>query len=424
MKLLRKVCVMAAVVLTAGAAWAEDVSSVREELADLRAKVASMESARMAPATGDCEALTSMKKKAAIKIGGGAEHVIALVEREDTTSESDDAYTVDGIWEASLKIRAYATKDTYLHIKLDLEDDGEQMEECYFVWKSLMGSDFGLKLGKKEIEFGMDKSVGYLDGFVHGGADVLNWSMENEGGSNPHGDIGVDSFPGEQDNTFAVELNWKYKDLLKAYATLFQNKKARGMHEDRPDDNMGFQSFAFQVDMFPLEGLGVHASFIRLYNDSKGDRHYYNAAGNRIWMNGAVSNDYSEADQYAMSIGADYSFKSLPLKIWTEYLHGWNWNYDDDQSSDTLQLGMEYDINESLTWGLMGEWAQLDKINSGNYREEDYYNINTALTYTMDSGIYVILEYAHQWYDGDGKAGTGNRDRDADFVGLTTGFSF
>ena len=77
--------IVAALVL-GGAAYAaeSDAASLKSELADLKAKVAAMESTTMmAPATtGDVEALTSMKKKGAIRIGGDVE-VAAMVASRD-----------------------------------------------------------------------------------------------------------------------------------------------------------------------------------------------------------------------------------------------------------------------------------------------------------------------------------------------------
>ena len=59
-----------------------------------------------------------------------------------------------------------ADKDTYLFIKLDVDDfyngsgdDDELLEEVYFKWSNVRGSNFDIRFGKGELAYGQDKDV-------------------------------------------------------------------------------------------------------------------------------------------------------------------------------------------------------------------------------------------------------------------------
>ncbi len=64
------------------------VSSLRDELADLKARAAALESSDMAPAAGgDADTLTSMKQRGAIKIGGDVAVDVVVRDRDEPGSE-------------------------------------------------------------------------------------------------------------------------------------------------------------------------------------------------------------------------------------------------------------------------------------------------------------------------------------------------
>jgi hypothetical protein len=418
---------------------ADDVTSMKQELADLRAKLASMESTQASECAtcgpvscgcgepsmeGEAKNLTSMKKKGVITIGGGAETFAFVVHRDEDPrnihGEDDviDSTTVSG--EADLKFKVAASKDTYLNIKLDLEDfsdaDVDQddlLEELYFVWKNVMGSDLQLAFGKKEVKaFGQDETVGYFDGLVHGGADLLDWGEEADSSkseynpANLHDGVGTNHLPGELDNVFQLEATYKFADMAKFMVAVFQDKKGRGMHEDRSDDH-GLQSGAAKLVLTPVEGFEFEVSGISRHNDSKGDKD--------------LSGSRAEDDESAISVGFNYEFCGLPLYVFGEYLHGWDQKWTEDMDTDTVQLGMVYGLTECVDFGLMGEWAQIDE--GKNYEEEDYYNLYATMYYNFENGISVGLEYCHQWFDGDLYAG-GDHEAEAQAIGFVTSWSF
>ncbi|MBN2714096.1 MAG: hypothetical protein JXR97_16880 [Planctomycetes bacterium] len=403
-----------------GIAQADD-SSMRSEIDDLRAKVAALESVEMAPAAGgDASSLTSMKKKGAIKIGGKVEVAIVVTDRDDvphpvTDSEDDSVFSTQ-FTTASVELAfdIAATKDTGLKIMLDPDDfwdeDPDQddlLEEVYFYWKNIRGSNWGVNLGKKELCFGQDFDKLVLAAVTNSDSHstLLKSFEENDtadsSADNSHGEVGEDSWPREEDNVFTIEANYKYKDLLKWEVAVFQSntttgggRNTRGMHEDRSDDTLFFQSMSTRLTATPIEGLSIELSFMKEHNDSNGDE---DAHGK-----------YAEDDKYAVSLGAEYKVKSVPLTVFGEYLHGWDWDWREDYSADVLQLGVKYGVTDKIDLFLIGNWVGLDddhsaRMNSTKAGEdnEDLLTVQTAIQYKLDSGMIFSLEYEHEWWDGD-----------------------
>ncbi len=418
--------VAAALLVTAAGVRADDVASLKAELADLKAKVASMESTQMAPAaSGDCESLTSMKKKGAIKIGGEGIVYVQVVRRDENplalNGENDKIDITEFNGEATLDLEVAASADAALKIRLDLEDffDGavqntDLLEEVYFQFKNVMCMPLTINFGKKEVEaWGLDRTVGYNEGMSHGFAPVLNW---NDGGSTPWspantiGTVGTNNFiSAEYDNMFTAEAIYSFQDLAKVYLAVFQNANT-GMHEDRSEDSLFFQSYAAKLELTPVEGLKMQTSFINRHVDSNGDKDLYGRK--------------AEADTYAISTSIEYSPKCIPLSVWAEYIHAWDAGYYNDADNDLVTIGAEYGLTENLTLGAMFEWANVDNSTTNLvYCDEDYYDITAALTYTLSSGITMSLQYEHEWYKGDIKTGS-DVDADADAILFVTGFQF
>ncbi len=481
--------VMAIAMLLCSTVFADDVASLKEELQDMRAKMSAMEAAQMAPAAGgDAESLLSMKKKAVIKIGGSLDVYAYTVHRDtDPTADYDGDgdpggdINNDGVLEfreddeidqtffgfcPALTLEAKATEDTRVYFKLDLDDtatDGDLVEEAFFEWKHVAGSNWKIWLGKDEVEFGQDKSIGFFNTWAHGGADgcgdtwnAFSTSSENPNGwsdANYHGWMAPNNFPGEVDNTFALQAAYDYKDLLTWSFSLFQNPAAKGSYEDRSEDTLFFQSFATKMTIMPMEGFEAEISFIRQHDESMKweDSSKQNSMANLVALQNnfartteldtvAEQNNYQDDytnDQYAISLGAAWQPKNTSLEFFGEYLHGWDWGYDDRVDTDTVSLGMIWGVTESIDLGLMGEWANWDRDNAlhGEWEDVDYWNLYMTAYYTMNSNVQIGVEYMHQWFDGEGDywdstAPNANVSRgfdfdsDMDVFGVVTKFSF
>ncbi len=438
-----------ALALTMSAVRADDVASLRAEMADMQTKMASMEAALATPAakvSGDCEGLTSMRKRGVITIGGYAATMLQVVRRDDDPTdmisatqyrgENDiiDSTTFTG--EANLYVDVQAAENAKLRLKLDLEDffDGavqnqDLLEEVYFQFKNVFCAPLTVNIGKKEVEaFGLDRSVGYLHPFTHGYSELFNWSEGFGGGSNwhtnvgTHGLLGTGSLPGEVDNTFMLEGAYEFQNCAKLILSVFQNPDSqfKQMHEDRSTDSLFFQSYAAKFELTPVEGLKLQASYINLYNDAAGDQEV-SIYGNR-----------AEDSKNAISLGLEYSFCGLPLEIFAEYLHGWDWGYRNGRSTDTASVGVIYGLTENIDLGVQFEWAGIDTDSPdavvNYYENEDYYNLYLTAYYNMSCGMRLGVEYQHNWFEGNRSnqpAGSPNDvNADADYIGLVTELSF
>lgn len=385
---------------------------LKAEIADLKAKVASLETAQMAPAAGgDATSITSMRKKAQITIGGKFEvDLIHVWGDMRENNQADGSHTQFGPDSADLDLKMNASADTFLKVKLDLDDfwdsslDGQGddlLKEVYFRWNKVRCSNFDIVFGKKSVDYGMNKNVGITDSFQDGDADYL--------GDEYAGTIGSQAFPaGEPSDHLQIEGVYHHKDLLNVYATLFQNEDSRGMDNRRSEDDVFFKSMALKVEFMPVENLMLQASVINLHQE------------------GADAEDATST-----SLGIDWTMNNIPLNLWAEWQHGWDTGYDSRVQVDVLSLGATYGVTENIDLSVLGEWARVKDGSSrdgdGNvinrFRREDYTQLVFTGTYKFDNGIYMTAEYAKQWFDGDIQGG-GSRKRDVDMIGFRTGWKF
>ena len=413
--------------------WSE-VSAMREEVADLKAKMASVaQSQAPAFALGDAESLTSLHKKGAIRVGGDINVDLLYKRREDGNAFKNDE--VDSVEfhtnSANLRFKIEASPDAYLYIKLDLDDfwnndaaaveQDDLLEEVRFVWNHIRGSNWGMIFGKGEVPYGQDRTLGIIQSYHHndvsysseGPVFLLAGSEEGpeSANGNPHRNVGLTRHPGEVDNVFMIAANWTYKQMLKWEIAVFQNNETtgrgamtRGMHEDRSDDTLFFQSMATRLWITPMENLTLEVSFIKQHAESFGDDDLF---GGR-----------AEDDQYAISIGGEYAFARIPLQIFGEYQHGWDWAHTEGYNTDTYQLGAIWAVTDAIDLGLMAEWLAIDL----NDFEQDYWRLVLSGKYRFDNGMYLILEYGHEWWDAD--YDTADDDKEADLLGFRAGWAF
>jgi len=445
---------LAAVVFGAGFTYADDSASLRSELADLKAKVAAMESTQQDGGCNSCgscgttggnctacgaECLTSMKGNGNIKIGGSV-HVDLLFihgESNETTNINgdDDDYrrTVfgagsDAVSDAStLDFKINAADNMYFMITLELNNDengsGDILENLYFAWEGVKGSNWDLYVGEKAIDYGMNKSVGIMKSFHDGGAYLISEGYGGPAGTvngtgNRSGAIGVQgstafatqgTWSTSSTERYQIELVYHYCDLANFYFTLFQN--SAGVFEDRSNDNLGFESWAVKAEVMPLEGLTVQASLENWHNES------------------VTKTNARTEDSLNLSVGFDYDFQCLPLNVWSEYQHGFDSTFANQTDIDIWSIGATYGFSECLSGTLMFDWANVDDpLQSGvnnltNVIDEDYYQIVVNGTYTFDNGVYFMAEYAYQWFDAD-RTGAGDLDSNASMIGFRVGLDF
>jgi len=424
-----------------------DSSTLKAEIADLKSHVAALESARQSNSTSaDAESLLSLRRKGSVQIGGEVAIDLLVMHRDDGDPDGDgiatpaeDGDTIDSTIfhtdEAYLAFAIQANQSVSLNLLLDLDDAWERdgggpeqddlLEECYFLWENIAGTPWSLAFGKKGVDYGMDDAAGITPSLHEEGAVAWLADMEAVAADpNTHAGVGTNDFPYTQaSDLFMIEAQYMYKELARFYVSLFQNNEStgggrltRGMHEDRSDDTLLFQSFAAKLELTPKEGLMMQASVIHWHLDSMGDDDLRLADGS------ITDRGDAREDKTAISLGLTYDFRAVPLSTFGQYQHGWNWTYNADVDVDMATLGVTWHATEALDLGLMGEWAEID--DAPGYDDENYWQVAVAGTYTLENGIYFILEYAHAWYDADFAAPGGDIDREADLVGLRMGWEF
>lgn len=431
-----------AMLLVAGTAMAME-SGMREEIADLRAKVAALETTQMAPAAGgDCQSLTSMKKRGMITIGGDVETAIIV-------ANMDDRATVDGGQDDEVDSTNFTTTDADLNfkvaanacmglvLKLDVDDawdapDGagidqdDFLEEVYFYFKNVMQSPWGINFGKKEVPFGQDKDLLILPGlfntsghFIAYNQMLKDYSAEpNVGGATPHmTPDGLTFWPVEQDNRFMVESTYAYKDLLTLEMAVFQD--SRGMHEDRMDDHLLMESYAMRVKVMPLEGLTLQASYMNQHNDSGDD--------DTIEHNGISKIENGNDNVKSLSLGVDYKLKSLPLELFAEYAYGWDGMNNEEYDCHALQIGGAYGVTEAVDLIMTGNWVDIDQDDNvgatDTERDNDLYSVQIGVQYKLEQNITLSMEYQHDWYDFD-VDGADDYDQNADALAFGIKWNF
>lgn len=435
----------AAMLLTSGASAEDEIANVRAEVSDLKAKIAAAEAAAAAASGGEAEALTSLKKKGAIKIGGEFLIDCLHLRRDDGDPDGDGNPNEAGEDDDEISSTQFRTEDAYLsfeirasadaslHILLDLDDMWERdqgavaqddlLEECYFLWENIAGSRFSLAFGKKTVDYGMDDAIGISTSIQEGEVIWLS-AMEQAGANhNAHAAAGTNDLPAAQpSDIFQVEAQYKWRDTARLTVALFQNNEStgggamtRGMHEDRSDDTLFFQSGAIKLDFTPKEGWALQLSAINWHNDSMGDGELRVGNGSLADAGDAV------ADKQALSIGFTCDLATLPLSFFGQYQHGWNWTYDRNVDADAFTLAGIWHAAQRIDVGLMAEAAWLD--NAFGYDLECYSQIATNIAYSFENGITLILEYAHASYEGDLDGG-GKAKRKADMVGFRTAWEF
>lgn len=395
--------------------------------ADMTGYSVSSDAARFAPAGGgDNESLTSLKKKGAVKIGGDLELDLNIVNRDERNNDSDDFdNTSYNTSDMDLNIRVDMTADTFLFIKLDLDDlndssingGNDLLEEVNITWKNVRGSNWTVILGKDEMPFGSDVDYLITDPYTHNGSGVsyLGRSYDNGGGMN-NAHLGVTesgfSHPGEIDNVFAIQAQYAYKDLAKLELAVFQNDEVnamgddRGMHEDNSEDSMLLRSYATRLTVTPVEGLSMQLSFANRHLDSMDDDTYGYTDG--------------EEDSYALSFGVDYKWNSVPVEVYGEYIHGWNVRHLDDMDTDTIQVGLVWGVTEKIDLITDFEWMGIDNDTGSANIDEDLYRWSLGGCYTTDYGVKFLAEYLHEWYDSDSNWD----DADADVISFRAAYSF
>jgi hypothetical protein len=409
----------AATLLVTSFGFSDDVASMRAELADMKAQLSAqsaMDSCTTCEMSGP-ESLTSLKKNAQVQIGGNLNVDLVFAERDTATSgnirtthfaiPSDPIHASDSTLD--FKINTSDPK-SYVFISLDLGEwdasptAGQSLiDKAYFAWEDVSCTNLDIIFGKADTHYGVDKSPGIMPSLQDGGLYVADGQYD---GGTTNSSATQALLPTGATDVYMIGLAYDF-DWATFYFDLFQNGTGRDSDGNSQDDLL-FESWNTALEFNPSESLMVKVSFQNLHSET---------------ANAAVGG--REEDQKSISLAANYT--TCSWDFWTEYQHGWNVRYDDGADADMFTLGAMYTMNEQWAFYGMAEYGELTDIsamanNNTAATSEDYTQFQLGAIRTLNSGMTLTFEYAHQ--EVDTNATTGDNKQKADSIGMRAGFSF
>ncbi len=402
------------------------VADESAELADLTARVATLESQLMAPAGGgDAQSLTSLRQKGQVRIGGNVELDVWVVNRDEANDSEDEMdYTNAFDMDADLDVRVDGGPNEYLFMKLDLDDNDDLVEELQFVFTNVRGYPVTIVFGEDEIWFGEDRDELIADPYVHGqgaGGSIHAYNPDFVGEvenvivppssvdpddiweNNPHESPMIMTpsmgswemtLPGEVDNRFALQCGWEVNDWLTVSGSLFQNTAQ--MTEDRSRDH-GIQSYAVQAKVKPNEQWQGQISFINQHDDLFGDDQEAqvdeNQAFNLADLQRRAQNAIHEILQERLASGemtaAEWSEMAQPA-----YGGAGTWIADTDDDTKAISASVGW-TSADTKWEAWAEYiygwdvAHLDELDS--------HTVSLGALYMLTERIALITQggYVH-----------------------------
>lgn len=349
------------------------------------------------------EWLESANRNAKVSVGG--EFAMDYIRRDASAGLGSSLHTSEmRLSNSNLRLRVNAYQGVTACFKLDFSqppnngNDGDfLLEEAKLVIDAVGGGDWKFIFGKGEAPYGQDRALGILQSYHH----RANAVDSSEGPShivNTEGTL-ARWRPGEVDRVAMAGAGYTFSQNLYAEAAVFQGAEHSPV---APENDMG-TSFSARIWWDPFETLTLQASAMRL----------------SMKPEEPIVSGNIRSGAWAVSVGFDWHMRKWT--VFGEYEHGWNWDHLKDSSSDTFQLGAAYALNHAWRLGAMGEWMRIRSPETG--QQDDFRKVAANIRYTLDNGVFFLLEYGHEWYLGKRSMQPDDR-RDGDFLGFRTGFSF
>lgn len=342
-----------------------------------------------------CSSLRSAKGGATVRLGGElfTDYIGSIYD-----GKGIEGTDYDGKWyihNSNLRFDFQFSDNLKAEIKIDLSDSPYResqmvMEEAMIIWESVCGGPFGLFFGVGEVPYGQDRTLGIIQSYNHTegygsseGPIILSapYLANARGTSNVY-------HPGEVDRVVMAGISYTWNDIIKAEFAFFNPSGFNdniGIYDSvtTPDD-AGVFSFAARLWWnMPIDGLIAEISGIRKHVAKRGDKGLYGPDALR--------------DEYAVSAGLDWNIDNN-LEVFAEYQHGFNWGFIQNYHTDTVSLGMLYDLTERLSLGGMIEWLHIS--DRGDISDFNKFVLHTQ--YKFANGVYLIAEYGAELYNWDG----------------------
>ncbi|MHC4886677.1 MAG: ABC transporter C-terminal domain-containing protein [Planctomycetota bacterium] len=389
--------------------------SADEEIADLQARIASLEAKMMAPAaSGDAESLMSLRKRGQVKIGGKVELNMFHLKRDEvnlgnhqnvdgtTLAQGISGYSLDSValgdgitghagqnirggdtfnydtysWEGNLTFSVDINADTKAIIDFDLEEDAisDLVEDIYIEFNKVRGSNWKITLGKTSMPFGQAYTPSISTPFIDEGTLVMNdYSRTNDRNaiSDPHTAVGIDidNANGAATNVFGIiaEYSWK-NNLTLEMATYMDGKDANstaGQSQDMFGDKSDplFATYTARLTWTPNEAFTGSVSFMNEHESAGGFSEW--AAAGATGLRAARTADTNGADNLensrALSVAFTYDCKPLKTEFFGEYVANWNMGWEENDA-DIFQLGGAYSFSPKIK--LTGWWEMMHVDNN------------------------------------------------------------
>lgn len=297
----------------------------------------------------------------------------------------------------TFKIDVNENFDAFLKFNLQSYNrSGYDTAEAYWVrWKNIRNSGFGLKVGRDTLPFGEATPIGVLDTYAAGDGDGIaeaQWRMSDVMG-HVNSVTGV-YVPG--DNYYAdfsnpLHNNWdgdRYVQITPSWESgdgrfgaefsLYQNwdwykhakRSRRGNSGYYSGNTWKVRSYAISASARlrwrPIEGLLLSGSVANFRDTTK---HAYGSLGVGRQMlgyrwggSGIQGGPILGGDAGAKNnIAIDLAFIYRPaafnrLNVWGQWIHGMNVDNIKDLDSDTVNLGVSFDVNRKWTIFAMGDY--------------------------------------------------------------------
>lgn len=366
-----------------------DYLRLKSELSDLR---------ELKGISGAPESMRSAGGQGSLSIGGEI-NVDYITSWQERGAHSNPGLKNTGGWQlnsTNLRFNVAFAHNIHAFIKLDLSQnqpyiENQLLEEARLVWDNIAGGPIGVFFGKGEAPYGQDRTLGIIQSYNHTdgsyspeGPIILNGPNRGQPFNSEYA-LSPVFHPGEIDRVVMGGVSLSWQDVLRLELAVYQPRDWSDPSIGNGDavfGDFGFESFSARLWWkTPIEGLVAEISGVREHVQQRGNR--------RIYGNDAVE------EQYAMSVGFDWKLPQVPLEIFAEYQHGWDWNYTSGYDTNTLSVGGLYGVTEKLRVGAMVEWLRIDDRGT-------VYNYNKFVVHTkydFDNGIYTMAEYGFEAYN-------------------------